>query len=89
MANDEVLERVVEVVRFVAGAHRAPADLGPHTRIVEQGLELDSAAVLELMVSCEAAFSVTFDPATDFTEDALRTVATLAESVRRALARSR
>jgi len=87
--QDEVLERLLEVVTFVAGAHRVPADLGPHTPLVAQGLELDSAALLELMVSCEAAFGVTFDPATDFTGDALRTVATLAGSVRRALARRR
>jgi acyl carrier protein len=87
--HDEVLKRLLEVVTFVAGAHRVPADLGAHTPIVEHGLELDSATVLELMVSCEAAFSITFDPATDFTEDAFRTVGTLAGSVRRALARRR
>ena len=85
-ADDPVLERLLEVVRFVAGAHRVPADLGPHTPIVERGLDLDSAAVLELMLSCESAFGITFDPETDFAPDALRTVETLAGSVRRALA---
>ena len=87
MADDQVLERLLDVVRFVAGAHRVPADLGPHTPILERGLDLDSAAVLELMLSCESAFGITFDAGTDFTPEALRTVETLAGSIRRALAR--
>jgi acyl carrier protein len=75
------------VVRFVAGAPRVPADLGPHTPIIGRGLDLDSAAVRELMLSCESAFGVTFDLETDFAPAALRTVETLAGSVLRALAR--
>jgi len=86
MAEDEVLERLLKIVAFVAGAHRLPADLGAHTPISEGGLELDSATVLELIVSCEAEFSVTLDPDTDFTEAALSTVGSLTESVRRAVA---
>jgi len=85
--DDPVLARLLEVVRFVAGAHRVPDDLGPHTPIVERGLDLDSAAVLELMLSCESAFGITFDAETDFAPTALRTVESLAGSIRRALAR--
>jgi acyl carrier protein len=86
MAEDELLERLLNIVAFVAGAHRLPTDLGAHTPISEGGLELDSATVLELIVSCEAEFSVTLDADTDFTKEALGTVGTLAESVRRAAA---
>lgn len=87
MAEDALLERLLKIVAFVAGAHRLPADLGAHTPIGEGGLEFDSASVLELIVSCEAEFSVTLGPDTDFTEEALSTVGRLAESVRRAAAR--
>lgn len=84
MAEDAQLKRLLEVVTFVAGAHRLPADLGAHTPISEGGLGLDSAAVLELIVSCEREFGVTLDSDTDFTAAALATVGTLGESIRRA-----
>jgi acyl carrier protein len=87
MAEDELLERLLKIVAFVAGPHRLPSDLGAHTPISDGGLELDSTAVLELIVSCEAEFGVTLDPDTDFTEEALSTVGRLAASVRRATGR--
>jgi acyl carrier protein len=84
---DDVLHRLLEIVAFVAGSHRVPSDLGPHTPITTGGIELDSTAMLELILSCEAEFGITFHPRTDLTEDSLRTVGTLADSVRRALAK--
>jgi len=85
---DRILEQLLGIVAFVAGEHRMPPDLGPQTAITAGGVDLDSAAVLELILSCEAEFGITFDPRADLTEEALRTVGTLAESVRRALARA-
>jgi acyl carrier protein len=85
--EDVVLDRLLAIVSFVAGSHRLPPDLGAHTPITTGGIELDSAAMLELILCCEAEFSITFDPQTDLTEEAVRTVGTLAASVRRALAK--
>ena len=86
MGEDVVLDRLLKIVAFVAGAHRLPPDLGARTPLRAGGIELDSASMLDLIVSCEAEFSVTFDPHTDLTEEALRTVGTLAGSVRRLVA---
>ena len=71
------------MVRFVAGEHRVPANLGADTPLGAGGLELDSATMLELIVGCEAEFGVTFDPRRDLTPDAMRTVGSLAGSLRR------
>ena len=49
-------------------------------------MDLDSAAVLELILACESEFSITFDPQVHLTDEALRTVGTLAQSVRQLLA---
>jgi acyl carrier protein len=88
VTEDPVLARLLEIVVDVAGDRSLPASLGRHTAIAADGLELDSIAILELLVGCEAAFGITFDPSTDFSEDALHTLGTLAASVRRALAAS-
>ena len=85
--DDVVLDRVLGIVAFIAGPHRVPEKLGPDTPITAGGVELDSTALLELILSCEVEFGITFDPAVHLTEDRLRTVGTLAESVRRALDR--
>jgi len=80
---DDVLDRLLDLVRFVAGEHRVPAELGADTPLGAGGLELDSATTLELIVGCEAEFSVTFDPRRDLTPDAMRSVGSLAASLRR------
>jgi acyl carrier protein len=82
--DDPVVTRLLEIVEYVAGAHRLPDDLGVHTPITAGGLELDSVAVLELILACETEFSVTFDPRTDLTREALHTIGSLARSVHRA-----
>jgi acyl carrier protein len=88
VTGNPVLARLLEVVVSVAGDRPLPADLGAHTAIAANGLELDSIAILELLLGCEVAFDITFDPVVDFSEDALRTLGTLAASVDRALAAS-
>ena len=84
--GDVVLDRLLTVVAFVAGSHRLPPDLGEDTPITTGGIELDSAAMLELILACEAEFSITFDPRVHLTDEALRTVGTLASSIRAILA---
>ncbi len=78
------MARLLEVVGYVAGPNRLPGELGAHTPITAGGLELDSVGVLELILACETEFSVTFDPRTDLTRDALQTIGSLARSIHRA-----
>jgi len=84
--DDPVLPRLLLLVEEVAGAHRLPDELGLHTVLTEGGLDLDSPAILELLLSCEIEFGITFDSRIDLTPDALRTIGSLAGSVRRACA---
>jgi acyl carrier protein len=84
--GDPVMTRLLEIIEYVAGAHRLPDDLGAQTPITAGGLELDSVAVLELILACETEFGITFDPRTDLTRDALGTIGSLARSVHRARA---
>ena len=86
VSDDPVLDRLRELVVFGAGDRRLPPDLGLHTAIAANGPELESVAVLELLPSCEAELGITFNPSVDFSPEALRTLGTLAASVRRALA---
>jgi len=87
MTSTPTLDAVHAVVARVAGAHRSPAAPGPDTRLTDGGYWLDSVHLLEAIIACEDAFGVVFDPATDFTDDNLRTVGTLCDLVRRAASR--
>jgi acyl carrier protein len=81
MTGAATLDRVQAIVAGVAGINRVPADAGPDTPLQEGGFWLDSAALVEVMIACEAAFDIVFDPETDFTDRALHTVKTLAELI--------
>ena len=77
MTSGLTLERVQAIVTLVAGPDRSPPDAGPDTRLSDGGFWLDSVAVLEAIIACEAEFGVVFEPETDFTEQSLSTVRTL------------
>ena len=87
MTSEPTLDAVHAVVARVAGAHRSPASVGPDTRLTGGGYWLDSVHLLEAIIACEDAFSVVFDPATDFTDGNLRTVGTLCALIRHAASR--
>jgi acyl carrier protein len=71
------LERVQAIVHELAGPDRIPPGAGPDTPLQDGGFWLDSASMLEVIMACEAEFDVAFDPATDFTNEALATARTL------------
>jgi acyl carrier protein len=73
--------RVQSIVTGIAGPDRCPADAGPDTPLGDGGFWLDSVALVEVVIACEAAFDVVFDPETDFTDQALASVSTLAAVV--------
>ncbi|HEV8440319.1 MAG TPA: phosphopantetheine-binding protein [Methylomirabilota bacterium] len=78
---DSVLERVQRLVERAAGATRTPPDAGPDTPLGADGFWLDSVDLVEVVVACEQEFAVTFEGETDLTEEALRTIRTLAELI--------
>ena len=79
---DQLVDRVLGVVARIAGPQRTPAAPGPDTPLAEGGFWLDSAALFEVVLACEAEFDVRFDAETDLFPDRLMSVATLADSIR-------
>ena len=68
--DDPLFAEVRGIVEEIA-AHRAPADVGPDTRLAED-YWLDSIEMLEVLIQCEAALGVTLDERGDFDAGALR-----------------
>jgi acyl carrier protein len=83
--SDPIVGRVLAIVTRVAGARRTPPAAGPETALADGGFWLDSVDLLELVVACEHEFGLRLDPEMDLSPDALRTVATVADLVRRRL----
>lgn len=77
-----IAERVLALVRSVAGPLRTPADCGVDTPLAADGFWLDSLSLLEVIVACEEEFGVEFDPETDLRTEHLHSARTLAEVVR-------
>lgn len=76
-----VLDRVQQIVVQTAGAARIPAGAGPDTPLGEGGFWLDSVDLVEVVIACEAEFSVTFTGETDITPETLSTSRTLADLI--------
>ena len=83
MRGEPIIDRVQRLVAEAAGRARTPADAGPDTPLRDDGYWLDSVDLVELVVACEAEFSVAFEGESDLTEEALRTVRTLAALIAR------
>lgn len=77
MTSGPTLERVQAIVARIAGPDRSPASAGPDTPLNGAGFWLDSVHLLEIILACEQAFDVVFDPEIDFTPESLRSVRTL------------
>jgi acyl carrier protein len=84
MEGHPVLDDVRTIIARVAGHDRTPADPGPATPLGEHGYGLDSAALLEVILSCEEAFDVTLDSVSDLAVAGRLTLGDLAEAIRRA-----
>jgi acyl carrier protein len=82
MTGDALTARVLAIVAEVAGPNRAPANVGPDTALAEGGFWLESAGLLEVVVACEAAFGIAFDPEVDLSLDRLATVRSLSDTIR-------
>jgi acyl carrier protein len=81
MSAGSLVSRVAAVIARVVGPERTPPDAGADTPLAGGGFWLDSVALLEVIVACEAEFDVSFDPDTDLTPEALATVGSLAQLV--------
>lgn len=84
MTHDELLTSVLGIVAGVAGGARTPAGASADTAL-RDGYWLDSMELLEVVLSCEAQFGVTFEASVDLTPEHLATVGTLAALVQRRL----
>jgi acyl carrier protein len=76
-----VLERVQQIIVRIAGAARTPAGAGPDTPLGEGGFWLDSVDFVEVVIACEAEFSVTFAGELDLTPETLRSSRTLGDLI--------
>jgi acyl carrier protein len=85
MSPDDVIARIITLTVQIAGPERTPREVGPDTMLTEGGFWLDSVALLEVIVACEAEFAVEFDSEEDLTTQALESVGSLAEVIRRKL----
>jgi acyl carrier protein len=83
--DDSVLNTVRAIVQRIAGPARTPPDVGPDTRLGE-GFWLDSVEMLEVILACEEQFGLTFEESRDITPETMRTLGTLAATVRSRLA---
>jgi acyl carrier protein len=83
MTSPSILEKVMVIVAAVAGPRRTPPGAGPETPLAQDGYWLESVELLEVLVACEEAFDLDFDPDLDVTEDTLRSVGTLARVIER------
>ena len=79
--HDQVLDRLQTIVTTIASPHRTPADVGPGTALGHGGFWLDSIALLEVIIACEAEFGITFDSDADLTARSLNNVGSLAELI--------
>ena len=77
-AERPIVDRVLDVVRRVAGPARTPADAGPETPLGTGGFWLDSVDLVEVAVACEHEFGLEFEGETDLTREALATARSLA-----------
>lgn len=77
MTNELSLEAVQALVTRIAGPSQSPSNAGPDTPLLEGGFGLDSVHLLDAIIACEREYGVVFEPRTDFTAEALRTVRSL------------
>ena len=81
MSGPDDLSRLIGILTEVAGPDRTPDPVGGETPLSEGGFWLDSADLLEVLLACEAAFSVELDPATLLPEESELTVARLMSAI--------
>jgi acyl carrier protein len=86
MNDDEIVTRVIALAASIAGPERTPQEVGPETPLTEGGFWLDSVALVEVIVACEAEFFVEFDSEEDLTTAALESIGSLASVIQRKLA---
>jgi acyl carrier protein len=82
VADTSLEGKVLSVVQGIAGTARTPAGAGPDTPLRDNGFWLDSLAMVEIVMECEATFGIVLDVEGDLTPDALSTVRSLAAVIR-------
>jgi acyl carrier protein len=83
MTAPSVLQQVLTIVSTVAGPQRTPPNAGAETPLADDGYWLESVELLEVLIACEEAFNLDFDPDVDVTDETLRSVGTLVGVIER------
>jgi acyl carrier protein len=76
-STGSTLERVLEIVRGVAGRDRTPPGAGAGTRLWGDGFWLDSIDLLDVMLACDEAFGPVFASASRAAMADIKTVGDL------------
>jgi acyl carrier protein len=77
-AERPIADRVLDLVRRVAGPARTPAGADVDTPLGDGGFWLDSVDLVEVAVACEHEFALVFEGEHDLTREALATARSLA-----------
>jgi acyl carrier protein len=78
-----VIDQLVDIIRRVAGEARMTAEIDDNTALADGGFWLDSVEVLQVILACEDAFEITFVPAEDLNGETLKSLGSLAATIRR------
>ena len=80
--SSDVTSRVIELIREHIVSEGSKRKVTAETPLLSYGLDLDSVAVLQLIMAVEVEFGVRFDDR-DLSVDLFKTAGTLAEAVTR------
>lgn len=80
--KSDVLARLLRLISTDILGNGSNRRLGPDTPLLSFGLDLDSVAVLELLMAIETEFGVRFE-GSDLSVELFKTIGTLAEAIER------
>lgn len=80
MNKSEVIDRIKELIANELEANLEVSEIGENESLFEDGLGLDSVAIVEFVTLLEDRFGVEFSD-TDLTTDMFRNISTIADFV--------
>ncbi len=87
ITDRDIQARLHRIAAGIAGPSRAPADPGPDTPLGEAGYWLDSIDIVEVVLSCEREFGVTFDGEAELVPQTLSSIRAFADLIAGKLSR--
>jgi acyl carrier protein len=78
--HDEIVEQLKHLIADDLGVNVKMADIDPEMPLLEEGLKLDSLAIVELITLSEERFGIEFGE-DDLTMDSFASLCALAEAI--------